>query len=309
MLDPKLYSLLAVNDTGNFTRASEQLSLTQPAVSQHIRALEQEFGVRIFDRTNNSMKPTHEGEIVIKYAKRMMALQANMQAELMNERLQIASLTVGITHTAESNAIAEALARYSQRHENVTVKVITDSADRLCAMLKNYEIDIAIIDGKKPDPNLRYLMLDTDNLMLIVSPAHRLAKKNSATIADLKQERLILRLPTSSTRKLFVSSLECNGMSLREFNVVLEMDNVATIKDLIRRDFGVSVLARSACMDEISKHKIMALPIDNLPMMMETNLVYAPDFDHPSLLKEIMRCYLQAIANVQASSESRNAIS
>ena len=75
MLDPKLYSLLAVEATGNFTRAAEQLSLTQPAVSQHVRALEQELGVRIFERVNNAVKLTHEGEIVVKYAKRMMALQ------------------------------------------------------------------------------------------------------------------------------------------------------------------------------------------------------------------------------------------
>ena len=134
-------------------------------------------------------------------------------------------------------------------------------------------------------------MLDTDNLVLIVSPNHRLARKNSATISDLKQEHLILRLSNSTTRKLFVSALECSGMSLNEFNVVLEMDSIATIKDLIRRDFGVSVLARSACMDEISKRKIVALPIETIPMIMETNLVYAPDFDHPGLLKEIMRCY------------------
>lgn len=291
MLDPKLYSLLAVEARGNFTRAAEQLSLTQPAVSQHVRTLEQELGVRIFDRVNNAVKLTHEGEIVVKYAKRMMALQENMKGELTNEKLQIASLTVGITHTAESNAIAEAIACYVQRHENVTVKVITGTADELCGMLKNYEIDLAIIDGKKPDPSLKYLMLGTDNLVLITSPNHRLAKKNSVTISDLKKERLILRLPTSTTRKLFVSALECSGMSLNEFNVVLEMDSVATIKDLIRRDFGVSVLARSACMDEIIKRKIVALPIETIPMMMETNLVYAPDFDHPDLLKEIMRCY------------------
>ena len=291
MLDPKLYSLLAVAATGNFTRAAEQLSLTQPAVSQHVRALEQELNVRIFDRVNNMIRLTHEGEIVVKYAKRMIALQENMKGELTNEKLQITSLTVGITHTAESNAIAEALARYVRCHENVTVKVITGSADKLCTMLKNYEIDLAIIDGKKPDPELNYLMLDTDNLVLIISPNHRLARKNSATISDLKQEHLILRLSNSTTRKLFVSALECSGMSLNEFNVVLEMDSIATIKDLIRRDFGVSVLARSACMDEISKRKIVALPIETIPMIMETNLVYAPDFDHPGLLKEIMRCY------------------
>lgn len=191
MLDPKLYSLLAVESAGNFTRAAERLSLTQPAVSQHIHALEQDLGVRIFDRVNNAVKLTHEGKIVVKYAKRMIALQENMKSELENEKLQIGSLTVGITHTAESNAIAETLARYAQYHENVTVRLITGTADKLCEKLKNYEIDLAIIDGKKPDPNMRYLMLDTDNLTLIVSPNHRLATRESVTIADLKQERLM----------------------------------------------------------------------------------------------------------------------
>ena len=291
MIDPKLYSLLEVAETGNFTRAAERLSLSQPAVSQHIRALEQELGVRMFDRASNALHPTHEGEIAIKYAKRMLALYRNMKSELDDEKLQIASLTVGITHTAESNAIAEALARYVELHESVSIKIVTGSVDQLRRMLKNFEIDFAVIDGKRPDPSFRYLMLDTDSLVLIVSPSHRLAKKNTVTLNDLRQEKLILRLPNSSTRKLFTSSLECLGMSLREFNVVLEMDSIATIKDLIRRDFGVSVLARSACMDELSKRKIVALPIENLPMMMETNLVYLPDFGHPELLSDIVRCY------------------
>ena len=291
MVDPKLLSLLEVSETGNFTRAAERLSLSQPAVSQHIRALEQELGVRMFDRVNNALRPTHEGEIVIKYAKRMIALYRSLRGELDDEKLQIASLTVGITHTAESNAIAETLARYVEMHESVSIKVVTASVDKLRRMLKNYEIDFAVIDGKKPDPDFRYLMLDTDSLVLIVSPSHRLAKRNTVSVNDLRKEKLILRLPNSSTRKLFTSSLECLGLSLREFNVVLEMDSIATIKDLIRRNCGVSVLARSACMDELSKHKIVALPIENLPMMMETNLVCLPDFDHPELLSDIVSCY------------------
>ena len=291
MIDPKLISLLTVCETGNFTRAAERLSLTQPAVSQHIRALEKDLGVRIFDRVKNTLRTTHEGEIVVKYAQRMQALYNNMQGELASEKLQIASLTVGITHTAESNAIAETLARYVERHENVTIKVVTASVGKLRRMLKNFEIDLAVIDGKKPDPTFRYQMLDTDSLMLIVSPSHRLARRNSVSVDDLRQEKLILRLPNSSTRKLFTSSLEIQGMSLREFNVVLEMDNIATIKDLIRRNFGVSVLARSACVSELNKHKLVALPIENLPMKMETNLVYLEDFEHSELLAEIVSCY------------------
>ena len=79
---------------------------------------------------------------------------------------------------------------------------------------------------------------------------------------------------------------------------MLEIDNIATIKDLIRRGFGVSVLARSACMDELSKKKMVALPIENLTMMREINLVYSRDFDHPELLRDIVRCYQEQSSGV-----------
>ena len=74
VIDPKVYSLIKVAETGSYTRAAEQLSLTQPAVSQHIRALEGELGIRIFERVNNELRITHEGETAIKYAKRMLSL-------------------------------------------------------------------------------------------------------------------------------------------------------------------------------------------------------------------------------------------
>ena len=76
----------------------------------------------------------------------------------------------------------------------------------------------------------------------------------------------------------------------------MEIDNIATIKDLIRRNFGVSVLARSACMDEYHKKKIVLLPIDNLPMMREINLVYRHDFQHMELLQDIVDSYNDTIS-------------
>ena len=291
MIESKLYSLLKVAETGSFTRAAEQLSLTQPAVSQHIRALEESLNVRIFERTSNELHVTHEGEIVIKYAKRMLSLYNNMRRDLETEKHQIASLTVGITHTAESNAIAEALAKYVNTHEGVTIKIMTDTMSNLHDMLCNFEIDFAIVEGKMNDPSLRYMMLDTDSLVLAVSPNHRLAKQSMVTIRDLKKEKLILRLPDSNTRNLFVSTLESHNMSIDEFNVLLQINNIATIKDLIRRDIGVSVLAKSACLDELKKKKIVCLPIENLSMVREINVVYTQDFEHFAVLREIVHNY------------------
>ena len=131
VIDPKVYSLIKVAETGSYTRAAEQLSLTQPAVSQHIRALEGELGIRIFERVNNELRITHEGETAIKYAKRMLSLYNNLQRDLTSEKRQLTQLTVGITHTAESNAISEALAKYVNNHEGVTVKIITDTLSNL----------------------------------------------------------------------------------------------------------------------------------------------------------------------------------
>ena len=90
-----------------------------------------------------------------------------------------------------------------------------------------------------------------------------------------------------------------------DFNVVLEVDNIATIKDLIRRDFGVSVLPKSACIDEIRKKKIVGLPIENLSMVREINLIYSQDFDHKELLQDIMRDYNEAQSDILKRSSLR----
>ena len=111
------------------------------------------------------------------------------------------------------------------------------------------------------------------------------------TINDLRRERMILRLPDSGTRNLFVSTLESMGLDIGDFNVVLEVDNIATIKDLIRKDMGISILARSACMDELRKGKLAALPIENLSMIRETNLLYHQDFEHTDILRDVTRLY------------------
>ena len=162
-------------------------------------------------------------------------------------------------------------------------------------MLKTYELDLAIVEGRISDERIRYLLLDTDYLVLAVSVNHPFAKRSMVTLNELKKERLILRLPDSATRNLFVAHLESNNMSIADFNIVLEVDNMATIKDLIRRDFGVSILARSVCLDELKKGKLALLPVENLSMMREINLAYRRDFAQPDILRDIMKVYNETL--------------
>ena len=291
MIDPKLVTLLTVNELNSFTKAAQKLSLTQPAASQHVRQLEKELGVTIFVRGEGNLKLTSEGEIVIKYAKRIVSLYQNLQQSLKDERRHARKITVGITHTSESNIMVEVLAKYSSFSEGTRITIISDAINNLYMKLKTYEIDLAIVEGRITDPNFNSVMLDTDSLILAVSNKNPLSKKSMVTLNELKKENLILRLPDSGTRNLFISHLESDNVSLDEFNVILEVDNVATIKDLVRRDFGVSILARSACANELKKGKMAGLPIENLSMTREINMVYHKDFEHTDLLQNIMRIY------------------
>lgn len=295
MIDPKLYTLLKVWEEKNYTRAARELSVTQPAVSQHIKALERELGVRIFERINGELVVTKQGDQVIKCAKKMLGLYNNLQQSLSGKDSAAMHLTVGITHTSESNPIAEALAKFSSDNEGITIKMITDTINNLYSMLKTYELDLAIVEGRINDPSIHYLLLDTDYLVLAVSVSHPFAKRSMVTLNELKKERMILRLPDSNTRALFDAHLESNNMSIDDFNVVLEIDNMATIKDLIRRDFGVSILARSVCLDELKKGKIAVLPVENLSMMREINIAYHEGFEHFDILRSIMKLYTETL--------------
>lgn len=298
-MDVKLITLLKVYEMGNYTRAAEKLSLTQPAVSQHIKQLEREMNAVIFDRTGTKIRPTPEGKLIIQYAERVVSLYEALQRALVDRKYSIDRLRVGITHTSESNVVTEVLAKYTEQNNNMKITIQTDTISNLYDMLKTYKIDIAIVEGGVADPSINSIMLDTDCLVLAASNDHPLSKKSIVTIDELKKERMILRLPNSGTRNLFAAHLESRNMSVDDFNVVLEVDNIATIKDLIRRNYGVSILARSACMDELKKGKIAVLPIENLSMSREVNILYHHTFKHVEILQDIVRIYNETAKSVK----------
>ena len=291
MLDPKLDTLLLVAEKKTFTRAAQALSLTQPAVSHHISQLEQELGVRLFVRGNGDLMLTPEGETVLRYVRRMKALEKKMAEELQEAGRRLTRLRIGITHTAESSIVAEVLARYTNENPGISITIVTDNINNLYDMLENFELDLAVVEGRSTRPELSALMLDTDYLVCVLANTHPLSHSSMITLDEIRQEKLILRLPNSETRVRFESALAAIGESIADFQVILEVDNVATIKDLIRKNLGISILARSACMDELRKGKLTALPIENLSMARETNLVYHRDFAHKETLQDILALY------------------
>jgi len=301
MLDVKAETLMMVAETGNYTAAARKLNLTQPAVSHHIQQLEKELNAKLFVHSHGGMKLTPEGEIAVKCARRMKALYVNMHTEIADAEKHQTKVRIGITHTAESNLVAEVLAKYGNENPGTVIQIATHTINILYTMLDNYELDLAIVEGRPTNPNLRSLLLGTDYLVCAVPINHPLARKSMVTINDLKKENLILRSPKSSTRNLFISTLVSLNESIDDFNVILEVDNIATIKDLIIKNLGISILANSTCIDEVRRKKIAALPIENLSMIREINLVYQKDFEQSGMLAGILSLYQQAVHEEQAA--------
>lgn len=295
MLSVKLKTLLAVAEQLNFTRAAQQLCLTQPAVSHHISQLEEEFGVSLFIRGKGNLKLTPEGEMVVKYAKRMSALYDRLLVNLTSSKRHITQLRIGITHTAESNLTTEVLAKCSGEFSGFTITILTDTINNLYTMLENYELDLAIVEGNFSNNGLSSLVLDTDFLVCVMSPKNPLAQNAMISLEQLKLQQMIMRLPSSATRVLFDSTLRSLNDSPEDYNITIEVDNIATIKDLVRKNLGVSVLPRSACAKEIRKRKLAALPIENLSMIRETRIVYNKDFEHQEILQAIMKVYHETV--------------
>lgn len=299
MLSTRTKTLIAVADYRNFTKAASALCLTQPAVSHHISQLEDELGVSLFIRKKNGLELTPEGEIVVRYARRMNVLYNKLRKELTDIEKQPAKLCVGITHTAESNLTTEALARCSSEADGFSIMVVTDTINNLYNRLENYELDLAIVEGTGSPQSFSSLVLNTDFLVCVMSSENHLSGNAMITLSELRNEPMILRLPSSATRIQFDSELRNLGDAPENYNIILEVDNIATIKDLVKKNLGISVLPQSACQKEIRKGNLIALPIENLCMARGTRIVYNKDFSRMDILQTITAAYRETVRRYQ----------
>ena len=295
MIDQKLLTLIAVSKYENFSKAANKLGLTQPAVSTHIKLLEQEFNIKIFNKSDKQLIFTPEGEILLRFAKRMVSLYSLLKEQIEDEKNNIKSLTIGMTHSAENSQITTVLAAFAQNMINEkykrNIKIISDSIKKIYNKLKTYEIDLAIVEGKFPDKDFNSILLDTDSLVLIASTKNPLAKKNIITINELKKESLILRLPNSDSRKRFEAGLNSLNLNIKDFHISLELDSISAIKNLVEDNYGVAIISKSTCQDEIKAGKIKALSIENLTLTRDLNIIYHENFDHPQIIDELVSIY------------------
>ena len=145
MIDAKIRTLLAVAGSGSYTRAAEQLCLTQPAVSHHIHQLEEEYGIKIFFRDKKALHVTDEGAVLIKYARRAAGISNMARQAIEDIQRQVTHLNIGMTQTVGENTMPQVIGLYCEEHPHVRINICTDTINNIYTMIKSYELDIGIV--------------------------------------------------------------------------------------------------------------------------------------------------------------------
>lgn len=292
MMDLKIKTFLTIADVKSFTKAADILCLTQPAVSHQIKLLEEEFGIKIFNKTGSELKLSEQGEILLKYSRKVAAINEIAHQALADSRKNLRCIFIGMTPTAEENMIPEVLGNYCLQNKATKIRIVTGTIEEIKQKLLDYSIDLAIIGNPPWDKNLESVLLDQDHLCLIASPENPITRNKEISLSDLRNENLILRSPSASTRQVFEAFLRSNQESISNFHIMMELDNVTTIKDLVMRNLGVSIISNSACIAEQAKGKLVAIKLSGKTEMSRSLcIVFLKTFSHPEAVEEIRNIY------------------
>lgn len=289
--DSRFSTLLSVRSLSSYSAAAAELSLTPSAVSQQIHSLERELGYKLFINVGKKLIPSKECDIVSEYSQKINELCDRMCVDLTSAEQKVRHISIGVTPSVENSSISYVLTKYAQQTGNLQITVQSDTGSKLNDMLRNYSIDLAVVEGNSVSDGLNSVLLDTDYLTVAVSNDNPLSKRSIITLNELQTQRLILRPAGSGTRELFESHLKKVGRSLDDFIIMMEANSTATIKRLVENNYGVSVLSNKACANAVSAGRFSTVQIRDMNMIRHIRIFYRDDFRDFDMLREIMRLY------------------
>lgn len=276
MLDFRMETFLMVCKYMNFTRAAEALNLTQPAVSQHIKYLENKYGAELFIRERKNLTLSPAGEI-LRSALESMRNDENTIIKRMQESLSGKKvLTFGVTMTIGEYAIVPSLAEFIKAHPDTDFHIRYGNTQTLLADLYEGNIDFAIVEGYFKEGKYQSRVYKTEEYIAVASSQH-MFEKPVHCLKDLTSERLLIREPGSGTRAILARSLALKNMSIYNFSHIVEVENIHTIVSLLQKDCGISFLFKAAVQQEIAAGNLMQIPLDDFMLTHDFTFIWNKD--------------------------------
>ena len=263
MSDRRLQVFYTVARLLSFTKAAEELHMTQPAVTFQVRQLEEQFNTRLFDRTHNRISLTEAGKKVYECGGRIFEIYAEMD----NSVRQLTGDISGVLILGASTTIAEymlpvLLGDFKAENPDVTVRLKVANTDGIVSQVENNAIDLGVVEAPVTNKNLVVEECSTDQLVVIVQPGHELANEPFVPLKRLADFPFICREEGSGTREVMLESMHVAGMEPNELKVSMELGSLEAIKGAVEAGMGISVISYATIQKELKLGTLVAIKTD-----------------------------------------------
>lgn len=271
-MDFHLQVFVMVAEKKSFSRAAEELHLTQPAVSQYIRALEDSVGARLLERTNKYVRLNQAGEIVFRHAKEILNLYTNMQCSVDDlTKKARGPISIGSSFTFGEYILPHIIARLQAGYPEITPSITIHNTKEIIDLVTNHQLDIGIIEGIFKQDKLVTEIVAEDHMVIVAAPNHRLVQKEGdVTISEIEEETWIVREEGSGTREATEALFRNYGITPKKR---MEFGSTQLIKESVQAGIGITLLSRWTIEKELHNHYVELINISGLPFKRNFSIV------------------------------------
>ncbi len=285
----QLKIFIAVSKFQSISKAAKIMHLSQPAVSSHIKNLEDYYRGQLFERTQQGVFLTKAGQVFYTYAHRILALQEEMEQQLettlLHENNQI---VVGASSTIGNVSLPCSIYLFKEEYPEINIRLQIDNAEEILRKVKAEEIDFGVVEIFPETNGFSTQPITSDELVVILPPSHP-AQTDKLSLKEFIDQPLIMRESGSGTRKILAQNLESHGYSINHLNVITEMTTIDAIKSAVLAGMGGAVVPRICVKKEVHFGTLRALTISNMDMPLTYNIIKSDNHFLSSKIKKLIK--------------------
>ena len=261
---------LAVAHERSFSRAAAKVHRTQPAVSQAVRRLEADLGEGLFDRSSKSGTLTDAGKVLQNYGNRLVRLAEEAESAMRELRDRRRGRVLIGANEAAVHTLLPLMGRFRLRYPDIAMDVRRVPARQIAVEVQQGSLDFGALTFHPPEGGLLEVTVGSDELVLLVPPAHRLAKRHQVTMDDVAQEPIVAHNDPSPARERVLRLFEQRHIAL---NMVIALQSLDGIKRAVELEMGVALLPRRCAVTELASGRLVALTVTGLSRKRQLTLV------------------------------------
>jgi len=265
MFDFRLKVFHTVAKRLNFTKAAEELYITQPAVSKHIREMENHYKVRLFERNGTKTQLTKAGEILFGYTTRLFDIYSQLEFDLNTLNSHFSGLLrIGASTTIAQYVLPQLLADFHAKSDNIRITLTIGNTEDIERALVAGEIDFGIVEGQSKNPLFRYSDFINDEIVLTAGIHHPLVKKQEITTKELTNIPLLLREPGSGTLEVIGHALKPHGIKLSDLRCEMQLGSTESIKSYLTHSHCAAFLSIHSILKELKNNELSIIDVEKL---------------------------------------------